>query len=127
MVNGGADLSVIPGRAPEWQPRLILLGENPPPPGLQSDDIADLKLAVPGRIDLDHGLTFGRRQGDFGTLDRAEGSDASHRAVKRAAAGRPDLHVMAADEQFRCAGRRTIDLDIQRLSPQADAARACLF
>src|SRR6476659_5714868 len=78
----------------------ILRGENAVAPGLQSDDIADLKFPIPGCIDLDHGLAPGRRQRNLGPLDRAEASDMAHRAVQRAAAGRPDLHVMAADEQF---------------------------
>src|SRR5438034_1638851 len=91
----------------------VLPGENPVAPGLQPDDVADLKFPVAGRIDLDHGLTPGRRQRHFGALDRAEGSDMAHRAVERAAAGRPDLHVMAADEQFRCARPNAVRRDIQ--------------
>src|SRR5258708_27015347 len=83
-------------------------GENAVAPGLQSDDIADLELPVPGRVDLDHGLTPGRRQRDFGALDRAEGSDMPHRAVQRTAAGRPDLHVLAAYQQFQCAGSNAV-------------------
>src|SRR6266403_5426204 len=64
----------------------ILRGKNAVAPGLQSDDIADLEFPVPGRIDLDHGFTPGRRQRDFGALDRAEGSDMPYRAVQRTAA-----------------------------------------
>ena len=40
---------------------LVLRGKNAVAPRLQSDDIADLKFAVPRRIDLDHGLAAGRR------------------------------------------------------------------
>ena len=39
-------------------------------------------------------------QRDFGALGRAEGADMADRALQRAAAGRADLHVMTADEQF---------------------------
>src|SRR5436190_2303389 len=106
--------------------RLVLRGENAVAPGLQSDDVADLKFPVAGRIDLNHGLTAGRRQGDFGALDRAEGSDMPHRAVERAAAGRPDLHVMAADEQFRCARPSAVRRDIQRLAAKPHATVANL-
>src|SRR5260370_17160196 len=101
-------------------------GENAVAPGLQSDDIADLELPVPGRVDLDHGLTPGRRQRDFGALDRAEGSDMPHRAVQRTAARRPDLHVMAADEQFRCARANAVRRDIQRLAANPHAPAATL-
>src|SRR5882724_13042732 len=104
--------------------RLVLRGKNAVAPGLQSDDVADLELPVPGRIDLDHGLTPGRRQRDFGALDRAEGSDMPHRAVQRTAAGRPDLHVVAADEQFRCAGSNAVWRDIQRLAAKPHATVA---
>ena len=79
---------------------LLLRGKNPVAPGLQSDDIAGLKFPVPGRIDLDHRGTPVLGQGNFGPLDRPEGPDTPHRAFQRAAAGRSDLHVMAADKQF---------------------------
>jgi hypothetical protein len=66
MVNGGPNSAVIPGRgeasnpesgddwreipgsrlrAPRNDDKLFLRGENPVAPGLQSDDIAGLKLA----------------------------------------------------------------------------------
>ena len=75
-------------------------GKNTVAAGLQADGIAGLQFPVAGRVDLDHGLALAAAQRDFGALDRAEGADMADRALERAAAGRPDLHVMAADEQF---------------------------
>ena len=48
-----------------------------------------------------------------------------HRALERAAAGRPDLHIMAADEQFRGAGGRAIGGDIQRPVAEPHRSRRC--
>ena len=79
---------------------IVLGGKNPVAAGLQADDFAGLQFAVAGRVDLDHGLALAAGQCDFGALDRAEGPDMPHRALERAAAGRTDLHVVAADEQF---------------------------
>lgn len=80
MVNSGLILKVIPGREPEranlesradtyWIPGLrlsaqpgmtglLLRGENPVAPGLQSDDIAGPELPVPRGVDLEHGHTL---------------------------------------------------------------------
>src|ERR1700687_2195724 len=107
---------------PPTMGQLVLRGENPVAPGLQADDIAGPDLSIPGRVDLNHGLAC--RQGNFGALDRAEGPDLPDRALKRAAAGRPDLHVMAADEQFRRAASGAVRCDIQRLAAKPHAAVA---
>src|SRR3977135_878739 len=64
----------------------VLCGENPEPPGLQPDDIAGLKLPVPGCVDLNHGLTPARGQRNLGPLDRAECPDVPYRALHRAPA-----------------------------------------
>ena len=91
----------IPGsrwRAPRNDDGLVLSRKYPVPTGLQPDQIPGLQLPVPGRVDLDHGLAA--RQRDLGALDRTEGADMADRTLERTAAGRPDLHVMAAHEQF---------------------------
>src|SRR6266702_2512756 len=79
---------------------LILSRENPVAAGLQADDFAGLELPVPGGVDLDHGLALAARERDLRPLDRAERADMAHRALQRAGSRRPDLHVMAADEQL---------------------------
>src|SRR5882672_12261853 len=114
MVNGGGF----------WNRAAILPSENPVASGLQSDDIAGLEFPIPGRVDLDHGRALAGRQGDFRALDRAERPDTPYRALKRTAASRADLHVMATDEQFRCAGSRTVRRDIERLAAEPHAAVA---
>src|SRR5712691_10638351 len=115
MVNGGGAFGIG---------RLILPSENPVASGLQSDDIAGLEFPIPGRVDLNHGRALAGRQGDFRALDRAKRSDTLYRALKRTAASRADLHVMATDEQFRCAGSSAVGRDIQRLAAEPDAAVA---
>src|ERR1700694_2063839 len=102
--------------------RLLLCGEKPVAPGLQPDDIAGSDLPIPGRIDLDHRPTC--RQGNFGPLDRAECPDMPYRTLERTAAGRPDLHVMARNEQFRRPARPAVRPDIHRLATKPHAAVA---
>src|SRR5882757_8497354 len=75
-------------------------GENPVATGLQSDGFAGLEFPVAGCVDLDHGLALAAAERDFGSLDRTKGADVTDRALERAAAGRPDLHVMAPNEQL---------------------------
>ena len=88
------------GRFRATRPDQSLGGKNPVAAGLQADDVAGLQFPVARRVDLDHGLALAARQRHFGPLDRAERADMPHRALERAAAGRADLHVVAADEQF---------------------------
>src|SRR5882672_1006400 len=75
-------------------------GKDPVAAGLQADDLAGLEFPVPGGVDLDHGLALAARERDLRPLDRAERADMAHRALQRAGSRRPDLHVVAADEQF---------------------------
>src|SRR5439155_10737160 len=87
---------------------LFLGGKDPVAPGLQADDLAGLEFPVPGGIDLDHGLALAARERDLRPLNRAERADMAHRALQRAGSRRPDLHVVAADEQLCAAGGRAI-------------------
>ena len=50
----------------------------------------------------------------------------AHRALQRAGSGRPDLHVVAADEQFRGAGGRAVGGDIERPAAKPHRAAADL-
>src|SRR5215216_4809253 len=79
---------------------LYLRGKDPVAAGLQADNLAGLEFPVPGRVDLDHGLALAARQRDLGPLDRPERADMAYRALQRPGSRRPDLHVMAAHEQF---------------------------
>src|SRR5438105_2141354 len=78
----------------------ILRGKDPVAAGLQADDFAGLEFPVPGGVDLNHGLALTGRERNFRPLDRTERADMAHGALQRAGSGRPDLHVVAADEQL---------------------------
>src|SRR3954451_4571988 len=101
---------------------LVLGGKDPVAAGLPADDLAGLEFPVAGGVDLDHGIALAARERDLRPLDRAERTDMAHRALQRAGSGRPDLHVVAADEQFLGAGGRAIGGDSERRAAEPHRA-----
>src|SRR5690242_3023251 len=74
--------------------------KDPVAAGLQADDLAGLEFPVPRGVDLDHGLVLTARERHLRPLDRAERPDMAYRALQRTGSRRPDLHVVAPDEQL---------------------------
>ena len=102
MVNGSHS-GVRPGakRTRNDRINLILRGENPVAAGMQADDVTGSEVAVPRRVDLDHGIAVaGRVSVTIGALCRTECADMGDRTFQQPAADRPDLRVVASDEQL---------------------------